>query len=520
MSDHPENLRTDAIATAAVGLAFLVLYTITLAPDVLAHDSGEWQAAAATLGISHSPGSPAYLIIAHLFTLVPLGTAAARVSFLSAVVGAAGVAALFLFMKLLFGRWLPAAVSAASLGLAGLWWSNASVATPYNAVPTLIAISLILLLQWQRHGNTKVVWIGVLLAGLGITYHPSYLYFTPVLLAGVILLGPWRQLLQPRAAIITLLCLAAGLAPFIYLPVRSAADPPVKYAAIDSASFFFKYISAAEARDTGHGKLAAPDTGEIWDQFLRVVRDGYYPSYAFLVFGPAVILLYPAAWQLLRRRRRFLLFVLFGLMAHLAIILSLSSIYAQYFMPMILYFAIWAGFSVYLYMTVVAVLASGRFKLVPVVVLAAIYIGFLGLGVQRVWPFVDHSGDMAMREYIDVVFREAQPGAVVLANWESYTGLLYGMKVDGEREDLRLVTAPQDGWAGQLPGLQSLGVPQILLSHTAPFDDRDAALVQRQLSQYFLSIKGRTYQDYLHGEPYPALVQLFVVVPAAGRPAT
>jgi hypothetical protein len=93
-----------AIVAIVIGLSCLILYSITLAPDVLAHDSGEWQAAAATLGISHSPGSPAYLLLGYLFTLVPIGTEAARVSFLSAVVGAIGVSALFIFMIMLLDR--------------------------------------------------------------------------------------------------------------------------------------------------------------------------------------------------------------------------------------------------------------------------------------------------------------------------------------------------------------------------------------------------------------------------------
>lgn len=507
-------LSPQLLGSLGASLVALILYTVTLAPDVLAHDSGEWQAAAATLGISHSPGSPAYLLIGHIFTRVPLGTAAARVSFLSAVIGAVGVGAIFAFMMMLFGRWLPAIVSAASLGLAGLWWSNASVATPYNAVPALIVVALILLLEWHRHGNAKVVWLGAFLSGLGLAYHPTFMYFIPVIAAGLVALGPWRKLLRPRALLLTLLCLAAGLSPFIYLPVRSAADPPVKYAEIDSPRAFINYVTAGEARETGHGRLAAPDPGEIKKQFLLVVRDGYYPSYAFLVFAPAVILAHPAAWRVLRRQRRFLLFLLLGLAAHLAIILSLSSIYAQYYMPMILYFSIWAGFSVYLYKVVVNTLETQRFGVVAVAILAASYFGFLGLGVQRVWPLVDHSGDVAMRQYIDEVFRVAEPGAAVMANWESYTGLLYAMKVDGQRQDLELFSVPQDGWAAEVAAIEETA-PQILLSHTAPFDPRDSSLVERQLTQSFLSIKGRTYQDYDHGEPFPALVQLFPVKPAA-----
>jgi 4-amino-4-deoxy-L-arabinose transferase-like glycosyltransferase len=509
-----------AIAAVLIGITCLVLYTITLAPDVLAHDSGEWQAAAATLGISHSPGSPAYLILGYLFTLVPIGTEAARVSFLSAVVGAIGVSSLFVFMMMLFDRWLPALVSAASLALAGLWWSHASVATPYNAVPTIIVISLILLLLWRRNGDTRLIYGGALLVGFGLAYHPSLLYFLPALVGGVIYLGPWKKLLALKPVLLTLAFLAAGLSLYAYLPLRSAAEPEVMYTRIDSVGTFYDYVSANEARQTGHGAFSFPEWDEFQDQFSRVVRDGYYPSYAFLVFGPAIILFHPVAWRAIGDRRRVLIYLLAAIISHMVIVLALTSIYAQYYMPLILYFSIWAGFSVFLFMAAADSLEIGKLKWLPVAILAVIYFGFLGLGIDRVWTFVDHSDDVAMRRYVDSVFSSAVPGATVMANWESYTGLQYAMVVDEERRDLELQAAPQQNWAELLPGLRAQGLPQILLSHTAPFDDADAGDVLRRLAQFQLSIKGRTYQDRSHGEPYPATVQLFELALAPGPRGT
>lgn len=508
-------------ATLVIGIASLIVYTITLAPDVLAHDSGEWQATAATLGISHAPGSPLYTLIGYLFTLVPVGTVAARVNFLSAVVGAVGVAALFYFMLTLLGRWLPALVSAASLALAGLWWSHASVATPYNIVPVIIVICFIMLLQWQRKGDRRLVWGGALLVGCGFAYHPSLVYFVPVVITGVIVLGPWKSLLKPGTLIVTALLFATGLAFFAYLPIRSSAEPAMEYAHIDSFTSFKDYVTARNLRETGQGTLTLPEAGEIRKQFLQVVRDGYYPSYAFLVFGPAVLLLHPASWRALRRERRYLLFLLAAILAHVVIILSLSSIYAQYYLPLILYFSLWAGFSVYLFMGAAETLEIGRLSVVPVALIAVIYFGFLGLGVNKVWPFVDHSNDTAMRRYINAVFNQAQPGATVLADWESYTGIVYAREVDGQRRDLTLINVPREGWTEMLPGIYARSPSQLLLAHSTPFRLDERKGLGPILSQFMLSIKGKTYQDMLHGEPYPVIVQLFELeITASGAPVS
>jgi len=80
-------LRLALVLLASLAVPFL-LYLLTLAPTVTFEDSGELIAAAYNLGIPHEPGYPLWTMIAHLFTLLPLGTVAYRVNLLSAVLAA------------------------------------------------------------------------------------------------------------------------------------------------------------------------------------------------------------------------------------------------------------------------------------------------------------------------------------------------------------------------------------------------------------------------------------------------
>ncbi len=499
------------IGATAIGAAFLALYTYTLAPDILGHDVADWQAAGVTLGISHSPGSPAYTILSWLVSRVPVGNAAARVSFVSALMGAAGVVAVFVFMLLLLDRWLPAVVAAVTLGLGGQWWSQASVAQPYNSVATVVAVLLILLLLWHRKGDVRLVWGGALLTGVELAYHPSLLYFIPVLLAGMIILGPWRKLLSPKPLAVTAALLLAGLSLYAYLPIRGAMNPVILSEKITSLPHLFRFVTVSNARSTGTFSTEIPGQGELRERLSEVVRQGYFPSYAFLVFAPALTLLYPTVLRRLKKNRRFLLFLLGGALAHMAIVFVISGIYVQYYLPLLVYFALWAGFSIYLIMIVAEdYLDDRRLAIGAVSFAVAIYAVVLALGLPHIWPYVNHNDDRSMRAFTRWTFSQAKPGAVILANWESYTGLIYVQKVDGQRPDVKIISVAQDAWRQTANDIEhdSPG-KQILLARTLPFDDGEGASPVGPV--YFLDIKGRTYQNHSHGQPYASAVELFEV---------
>ena len=80
------------VIAAAVFAASLATYYFTLAPTVTFVDSGELIAVAHTLGVAHPPGTPLYILLAHLAQLVPIGNVAARVNFASALFAAAAAA--------------------------------------------------------------------------------------------------------------------------------------------------------------------------------------------------------------------------------------------------------------------------------------------------------------------------------------------------------------------------------------------------------------------------------------------
>ena len=76
---------------AFAALAFAVplfVYIRTLTASVPFWDSGEYIATSYILGNPHPPGNPLYTMLGRIFSLVPIGSIAQRVNFLSAFASA------------------------------------------------------------------------------------------------------------------------------------------------------------------------------------------------------------------------------------------------------------------------------------------------------------------------------------------------------------------------------------------------------------------------------------------------
>src|SRR5437867_12613500 len=80
--------KAELLCAGIVFFASLFLYSWTLAPTVTLVDSGELIIAARSLGVAHPPGFPLYLMLAHLASLVPIGSVAQRVNFASGLFAA------------------------------------------------------------------------------------------------------------------------------------------------------------------------------------------------------------------------------------------------------------------------------------------------------------------------------------------------------------------------------------------------------------------------------------------------
>jgi hypothetical protein len=176
------------------GLAFivsLVIYVKTMAASSSFWDAGEFIAAAYTLGIPHSPGTPLYVIVGRFFTLLPIPffSIAERVNFLSAFCGAAGVVFVYMlvvrFLDVLLGkaRTKSDAVIKIAGGLVGAffiafsdtYWNNAIEAEVYAMSNALMGFMTWLALKWGDNPKSKrstyLIFLLFYLLAMSVGFH-------------------------------------------------------------------------------------------------------------------------------------------------------------------------------------------------------------------------------------------------------------------------------------------------------------------------------------------------------------
>ena len=169
------------ITAVGVLLITLVVYLKTVAPTVSFWDCGEFIACAYTLGVPHPPGTPLYILIGRLFTLLPLGEDPAFPMNLISVLTSA-IAILFIYLTTVkfialgdeeagdrdddWSYHLPrvagGATAALMLAFSDTFWFNSVEAEVYGFSVMLMSMSVWLGLVWMERASDRGS-IGILL---------------------------------------------------------------------------------------------------------------------------------------------------------------------------------------------------------------------------------------------------------------------------------------------------------------------------------------------------------------------
>ncbi len=189
---------------AAVVLGALVIYVLTLAPTTQFWDTSEYIAASYTLGIPHPPGNPFFVLVAHVWGLIPWAAGyAERINLFAAATSAVSAGCWFLIGERWLRRVVPtvwprrlAALAGALVAATSFTVWNQSVVNEKVYTLSLLSIALILwlIVRWDDQpageAHDHYLLLIVYLLALTATNHMMGVLVGPVVM--VLLFPPLK----------------------------------------------------------------------------------------------------------------------------------------------------------------------------------------------------------------------------------------------------------------------------------------------------------------------------------------
>jgi hypothetical protein len=432
--------RASAVAVSLAGLGVFVLvmvfYLGTLAPTVLYMkgprllDAVMLQMQVSVLGITHPTGYPTYLMVTYLFTYLPFGDQAYRVNLASAVYAALAVVAVYAAALLLSRRVVAAAAGALVFGLGTALWSQAVIAEVYTLNALLVSITIVALLLWRESRKDRYLLLSAFLLGLCLTNHLTSGLLLPASLLLVALVD-WRKLIEVRLVLGGAAAFLLGLAPYLYLPLRAAMDPPMDANNPTSFGRFWYVVSGGNLTGSFFSFGPAELPGRMifyWEHLL----DNMHFLVVMVALTGAIVMLGKD-----RAAGIFLGFLFFGWLFY-AVENDIPDI-DLYFIPTYLVLSLWAasGFGILLAEVEPLVAGfSGKTRRAILGVLSLIMLCLPLLGVAGTYAQVDMSGVYRGRQEVEAVADNAAPNATILHHRSS---MWYMVLVERRRRDLTIV---------------------------------------------------------------------------------
>ena len=291
-----------------VALATSVVYVLTLEPSVSFWDCGEFIATSHTLQVGHPPGAPLYQLLAHCFMLFA-GNNPERIAWcsnlLSAVAG--GLTAMFLFWTLarvflFFKQKNQKSLFAAFIGTAcyvfcDTAWFSAVESEVYSLSMLFSSIILWCMVRWVQcdsltYSRRWLLLISLLL-GLSVCVHQLSLLTIPAILVLFFCHAKEKRGQQvttsKKSSIQTIILLffffIIGLTPYLIIPIRAAANPPINSGNPSTIESFKAYFTREQYE---HAPLLY---GRCYNSPVTDYKDGK------AVYAKEMDMFFPRMWK-------------------------------------------------------------------------------------------------------------------------------------------------------------------------------------------------------------------------------
>ncbi len=412
----------------------LLLYLYSLCPTVPVGDGGELICAAYRLGIAHPTGYPLYCLWGRIATLMlPLGNLAWRVNLMSALFASVAIFLVYFLARELFRRplhadpllWrLLALFTALMVAFSETLWSQAVQAEVYTLHVFLVTAILLALVLWQRLESAQLAFLGAYLWGISLSNHTSAIFLAGAILYMII--TGWTRLNIKRHLPVVVLFFILGLSLYLYLPLRSAVDPPHDWGNPENLRHLWDHLTARQYRQF----LLFSSPPDVWNN-LR-----HYGTLLKSQLGLSLLILGPVGAVLhgIRRPRLFLplLLAFFGNVLLVAgyHILDIEA----YYLPSYFILGLWVGLAL---ATAVRWLWARYGRVTSLRVALVVLVAVTLIPLIANFSKSSQRGMTLARQYGLNILSSVEPGAILFATADNEAfPVLYLHDVEGLRSDL------------------------------------------------------------------------------------
>lgn len=427
---------------SALLLFILAVYVRTLCPTVYWEDAGELITVSHVLGIAHPPGHPLYSIIGHLFTLIPLGTIAARVNFLSALFGALAAALVYPCVLHLVreGNDNPAICHCAG-AMASLFaafgttvWDQSVVAETSTLHAFFFMTLVLIFLSMERTSDdalfSRKLFFFSFVYGLSLTNHVAGVFLIPAFALWA-LVRIRARLLSFRKISVSIVFFLAGLSVYLYLPIRSSQNPVIDWGNPETLSNFWWVVSAGQFQGNVFSVPSAAEMMRITFQRIAGIQAD------FTNVGVCFVLL--GIWAAFRQRKDFLLFAAVVIGTLFAVTLNPSFISA-YFIPALLLLAAFLGLGADSLANIILGFGQASMRRVVVAAVCCVIMVSPVLPLVRHYPLNDRSHYYLARDYGMRILDALPPRtAFFTIDLNAIFTMWYLMYCEGMRKDVLVI---------------------------------------------------------------------------------
>lgn len=456
----------------------LALGVFTAAPESWWLDSPEFTASAWMLGIPHPPGHPLWVMLVKPFTLLPFGTIAFRVSLSSAVFGALAAGLLYkMISRILLAvsaevhpgvRALLSLAAALAAVTSHAWWFQCNRQEVYALQILLVIGALFPLVHYclQRDRN-DLRWLAVsaFVGGLGLSsHHFITLSVAPAIVPPLVALARYRGGVGAvRQSLRLGLIGAAGLLPYLFLPLRTLARTPIALGGVHSLYDFWWVVSARVYQKSMTAEHLDGLDARTLDILLSMMHD----------IGPLPVVLALAGFYLLLRRRStrmagLVLFTAASVSLLLRAIMGHDLFNPDYYGYLLPLFALTVTAAAAFFMVVFHVLQRmTRLGTALSAVLIAGLLAFSMHAARRHYHRCDLSQFHATRHYADAAFAGAPQGSIAIVSYFKTFFVLWAQRhVDGHRMDIQVINPHLFGYPGYLHTVLQENKPLLRLARS------------------------------------------------------